>query len=666
MKIISNENSFEVFINDHINIISHSKENPAFYIGLGEANYDMYRGNFKINDNLINKFPLTDFKVDSKEIHFYHKQYGKLILKLKSDNDNFYFEIVSNFDNEKINRFWIRINSDKNEKIFGCGEQLSYFNLKGRNFPIWTSEPGVGRNKKTFITQMADLFGKAGGDYFTTNYPQPTYISNRKYYFHVDSTVYMNFDFSNDDYNEIEIWEIPSKLIFNYSDNYINLLEKLTSYLGRQPILPKWLNNGIILGVQGGTETIIKKLNSALENNIPVSALWVQDWQGKRITSFGKRLMWNWKWNDKEYPELDKKIIELKNKNIKFLGYINCYLAVEGDLFKEAEKNGYLALNSNNQTYLVDFGEFNCGIVDLTNPDAFNWYKNVIINNLINFGLDGWMADFGEYLPTDCYLYNKIDAKVMHNLWPTLWAKVNYEAIKETNNIGKIVFFMRAGYSGFQKYCPLMWAGDQSVNWSLDDGLASVIPASLSSGISGMGLHHSDIGGYTSLFTMKRSKELFMRWVELSAFSPVMRTHEGNRPEKNFQFDEDKEALNHLSRMTKIFIELKPYIKKLIEENHLKGTPLQRPLFFHYEEDLECYDIKYQYLFGKDLLVAPVYKKNINQWEVYLPKDNWIHLWSKQEYNGGYIKVNAELGFPPVFFRKDSEFYDLFMNLNNI
>jgi len=242
------------------------------------------------------------------------------------------------------------------------------------------------------------------------------------------------------------------------------------------------------------------------------------------------------------------KIKELRERGIRFLGYINPYIAVEGYLFKEASKKGYLAKNNKGQDYLVEFGEFYAGVVDFTIPEAYEWYKVVIKKEMIDFGLSGWMADFGEYLPTDVILNNGVSAEIMHNAWPAIWAKINREAVEEAGKLQDVTFFMRAGYTGSQKYCTMMWAGDQNVDWSLDDGLASVIPAALSLGMTGCGLHHSDIGGYTTLFEMKRTKELFMRWAEMAAFTPVMRTHEGNRPEDNWQFDSDDETLEHLQR----------------------------------------------------------------------------------------------------------------------
>lgn len=662
MKLIIKENTLELSVNGR-KIISHSVKNPFIFIGVGEATFDMYRGNYDIKDYVIERVGLNKFEVlEENKIKFFRGE-EFLIVKFFEKTGRIYikFEEASN----EVNRYWFRIAADSEEKIYGCGEQMSHFNLRGNNFPLWTSEPGVGRNKKTYVTWQADVKDRAGGDYYTTYYPQPTYVSTKKYYLHMETTAYADFDFRNKDFHELQVWCKPEFIMIETGETYLEIIEKLTGYFGRQPKLPEWVYNGIILGIQGGTELVIEKMNKAIEAGVEVAGLWCQDWEGINITSFGKRLWWNWKWSKETYPELDKKIWELKEQGIRFLGYMNPFFIENDTYYNEAKNKNYLALNQNGETYIVDFGEFNCGIVDFTNPEAFEWYKRKIKEDLIDFGLDGWMADFGEYLPSDAVLKNGT-GELMHNAWPALWAKVNYEAVEETGNLEKIVYFMRAGYTGNQKYCTLMWAGDQCVDWSMDDGLASVITGSLSVGMVGNALTHSDIGGYTTLHGLKRSKELFMRWAEMGAFTPFMRTHEGNRPEDNHQFDSDMETLSHLARMTKIYKKLVPYTKALVAEASEKGIPVQRPLFMHYEKDSKSYDIQYQYLYGPDLLVAPVYNQGEIIKEVYLPQDTWVHIWTGKEYTGGDHKIEVPMGYPAVFYRKDSKCTKLFEEIKNI
>jgi alpha-glucosidase len=121
-----------------------------------------------------------------------------------------------------------------------------------------------------------------------------------------------------------------------------------------------------------------------------------------------------------------------------------------------------------------------------------------------------------------------------------------------------------------------------------------------------------------------------------------------------------------MSRMTKIRVDLKPYIKHLIDEAITYGYPLQRALFLHYEDDSLAYDLQYQYLFGKDILIKPVIEPNQLITSVYLPKDEWVHLWTGINYQGGTeVIVDCPIGYPPVFYKKDSLFSDLFSLITN-
>lgn len=658
MQICVEEGKFQLISNGQ-KILNHSDACPMLYVGIGKENVDMYRGNFKIEDYVEERYPLKLTEVKETEngccLEFEDKISATVVCEGELCTISFEQK------DERINRFWFRAAAEKDERCYGCGEQMSYFNLRGRHFPLWTSEPGVGRDKTTYVTWRSDVENKAGGDYYNTNYPQPTYVSTKHYYLHMDSTAYADFDFRNEKFHELQVWEVPMSIRIETAPTFKELVEKLTAFFGRQPELPDWVYNGLIIGVQGGNERSFGLLDKTLEKGIKVSGIWCQDWCGKRVTSFGKRLQWDWKYHEEMYPDLPEKIKAVKKKNIRFLGYVNPYLVNDGVLYQEGKEKGYFATKSDGSDYLVDFGEFYCGVVDLTNPDAYEWFKNIIKKYTLDIGIDGWMADFGEYLPTDdIVLHSGKSPMLEHNHWPVLWAKCNYDAVTESGKLGEAVYFMRAGGAGSQKYCTLLWAGDQSVDFTIHDGLASVICGALSAGMVGCGLTHSDIGGYTSLFDNTRTKEVFLRWAEMAMFTPFMRTHEGNRPETNFQYYDDEDTMERLARLTDIYTMLAPYTKEMVKVNAQRGIPVQRPLFMEYEQDEKSYDIQYEYLFGSEMLIAPVYLADQTEWNAYLPQDQWIHLWTGEEYNGGDVTVKAELGYTPAFYRKGSAYTEIF------
>jgi len=640
-------------------LMAHSPGVPCCFVGFGVASVKMHRGNFEFEDYVEERVPLRHARVEAVaggvRVSLARSAQTDTELELTVRVEGTGAVIEFSPASSRVNRLWWRVNAQPAEQVWGGGEQMSYFNLRGRHFPLWTSEPGVGRDKSTYLTWQADVTGKAGGDYYTTNYPQPTYVSSDHYCLHAETTAYADFDFRHPEFHELQFWAVPARIELFAAKSFVGLVERISARFGRQPALPDWVFKGAILGLKNGPEHAERILELSRKHGVKVSALWCEDWVGLRKTSFGNRLFWDWHWNEKRYPDARQWVASLNSRGVRFLGYVTPYLCSDGVIYQEARAAGYLATNATGGEYIVDFGEFGCGVVDFTNPEAARWYgRRVIRQEMIDSGLDGWMADFGEYLPTDVKLASGDDAMLMHNAWPTMWAKVNADAVAEAGRKGDVLYFMRAGYTGIQAHCPLLWAGDQSVDFSRHDGLQTVICGALSSGLLGNAYHHSDIGGYTSLFGNRRTPELFQRWAEMAAFTPVMRTHEGNRPDENFQFWQDDAVLTHFARMTRIYAALVPYVRQLAQQAATQGLPLQRPLFLHFEDDPQAYTIQDEYLYGADLLVAPVHAAGRDSWEPYLPAGaRWIHLWTGREFDGGArVTVAAPLGQPPVFVRQ--------------
>ncbi|WP_347267697.1 alpha-glucosidase [Paracoccus sp. (in: a-proteobacteria)] len=663
LRLEATETGFQLWLGKRL-ILSHDPLRPAVFIGRGDARMDMYRGNFDIEDQISERVALRHAELRDGQVLLAPApgQPSALALAVAPGQIGI-SELVPGH-----NRLWLRIAAEPGEHVWGGGEQMSWFDLRGRKFPLWTSEPGVGRDKTTEITWRADASGKAGGDYWNTNYPQPTWLSSRLYALHVDTTAYSAFDFRHADFHEIEVWEIPARIELFAAPDFPALVGQMSLRFGRQPQLPEWVYRGAILGLKDG-ENSFARMEKMFAAGVRVSGLWCEDWVGLRHTSFGARLFWDWQASEARYPNLRQRIADLRDRGIRFLGYVNPYLAVDGPLYPEAAAQGYFATDESGKPAQVDFGEFDCGVVDFTNPEAAAWFaERVIGQNMLDFGLSGWMADFGEYLPIDVHLQNGVDARVMHNAWPVLWAEVNARAVASRGLTGDALWFMRAGFTGVQAHCPLLWAGDQSVDFSRHDGLGTVICGALSSGLLGNAYHHSDIGGYTSLFGNVRTPELIMRWSEMAAFTPVMRSHEGNRPTENLQLDQDPQVLAHFARMTQVYCALAPYLRHLSAEAAATGLPVQRPLFLHHPEDREGFAVQDQYLYGADMLVAPICEAGQDARQVWLPSGTeWEQLWTGQRQTGGQsITASAPIGAPAVWFRPDSAFADLFRSLRSL
>ena len=646
-------NRFKLYYKDYL-FFEHNHQNICFFIGQGKARFKMHHGHFKIREKLLRKIPLQNFEIISKtenelELNFINQE---LELKVKFKIINNLLNVFFHCSNPKINRFWIRIAAHKEEAIYGCGEQFSELNLRGRDLPLWVEEQGIGRGDPPIT-----------GDWYTTYYPQPTYVSSENYFCHCASSSYARFNFINKNHHELYIWSIPEVILLGKFDTALETVSNLSSYLGRQPELPDWAFEGVWLGLQGGKDIVEEKINTCIKNNVKITAIWCQDWQGIHMQGLQKRLIWNWEYDEELYPNLPSYIEYLNKKGIKFLGYINSMLAKGEKQYIEAIEKNLCVKDQTGSPYKIKTDSGEKAILDLSNLKTIEWLKKVITENMINIGLSGWMADYGEYLPIDGVLSSGENPEIFHNKYPVIFAKTNIEAVKEAGKFNEIVFFTRAGYSGISKYTTMVWAGDQLVNWSLHDGLASIIPAGISLGICGIGYFHFDIGGFHSIGQIFRDKEIFMRWAEIAAFSMIMRTHESIKPFDNWQFDSDEECLEHFGRMSRIYVHLKPYLKKLSEIYIQQGIPPMRACYLHYEKDSELHNIKYQYLLGRDLLIAPVIKPNYTTWKVYLPNDKWIHLWSGKAYSGGWITVDSPIGQIPVFYRSESRYRSLFQEI---
>src|SRR5690606_33426195 len=158
-----------------------------------------------------------------------------------------------------------------------------------------------------------------------------------------------------------------------------------------------------------------------------VTALWIQDWVGKWQTKIGSRLYWNWLPDTASYPNIKNFTVRMNEKGIQVLGYINPFLAEYGPLTDEAITKNNQVKNKEGKDYIIAAGGFDAYMVDLSKPEAFEWMKTIIKNDLVGNGVSGWMADFSEWLPFDAVLHSGENATTYHNQYMVDWARLNRE-----------------------------------------------------------------------------------------------------------------------------------------------------------------------------------------------------------------------------------------------
>ena len=313
-------------------------------------------------------------------------------------------------------------------------------------------------------------------------------------------------------------------------------------------------------------------------------------------------------------------------------------------------------------------GGFDAVMVDLTNPAARSWLKEILRTQIIGNGMRGWMADFGEALPYRSQLYSGEDSAGYHNHYAEEWAALNREVLQETGHEGELFFFSRSGFTRSPGKSTLFWSGDQLASWDAYDGLGSAIVALLTSGLSGISLNHWDIGGYAGIdlvihkalppFKITRSKELLLRWLEITPFTALMRTHEGTPPEDHHQISSSPEATAAFAFSSRVFAALFDYRRGLMQEAATRGYPLVRHPMLHYPDDATCALLSDQFMLGDAFMVAPVVVPGAMERRLYLPRGVWVHLWSGVTFDmgqlGGWLTILAPVGKPAVFFRQDA------------
>ncbi len=641
-------------------------EGPALTLGLSEAEVAYGSGSFTFDETrsvFCEDLELTPTSWGDGQVTFgghFEDCDTTVELRFSSAGDHsLRMEVTANTG---WNRLGLRGRTSADERFVGFGAQYDGVNMKGRELPIWCQEQGHGRGSDPVTAILSQGIGNPAGDWHTSYTCVPWTFTDRGRGIALENTERTIFDLRQEEVFEIEVWQHSMEAQFIVGRDPGELVERYTEAFGRMSALPEWSQQGTIIRAHGGSEEVLAKVAEARLAGVPLAAVWVEDWCGLRETALGTRMWWNWSVDRSRYPDWEEMVSTLEGEGVAVLAYVNPYLTDATDhpgmdrhLFKEARTRGFLVLDAAGEIFWMDQAGFDAALIDLSNPDAARWLEEVL-EELIATGVRGWMADFSEGLPLDVVLHDGTP-QTWHNAWPEQWAAINDAALSASGREEDFLVFHRSGNQYSPGLARSFWLGDQLVTWDAHDGLATVVPALISSGLSGYSMQHADTGGYLSVSALgvTRGSALFRRWVELNAFTPLLRMHSTNQPEVNHQWDTDVETTAHLVEMAGIFAGLAEYRADLMAESETRGWPLVRPLFFHYPDDETAWTIEDQFMLGPDLVMAPILAPDSVERTLYLPDGAWVHGPTGDVYRGpAWVTVSAPMGMPAVFGRKGS------------
>jgi alpha-glucosidase len=507
------------------------------------------------------------------------------------------------------------------------------------------------------------------GDEHTTYFPMPYYIDARGFGALFDTARRVDVDLCASD-EETAWFEVisgaPVQWRVFHGPTALDVIRQLGDLVGRPTQPPAWAYSLWMAG-QGGRANVLRERTGLEAADVPVAAFWVQDWGGIRINfDGGFGVQYIWEPDEDLYPGFAAMVSDLHQAGYKFLTYVNPFIVDPATVreeddparftprFQQMDEMGLLLNNQLGDTYVEfvnpNFPQGN-GQPDFSNPATIEFISEMLKETVNTYGVDGWMADHGEWVPVDAVSQDGSDPIERRNTFPIDWQRATREAMEVVRPDGEWVMFARSGFTGVQGVAQIHWVGDQQTNWGKLDGLPTVVPAMLNLGLAGQPFVTHEIAGFAR-GTEPSTKELFQRWTELGAFTPIMRTHDGADKVNNWRWNNDEDTTSHFRKFTYVHCALMNDFMMLAAEAEESGAPIVRHLMLVFPNDRETWDISDQFMIGDSLLVAPVTEQGATARSVYFPAGTWYNVWTGDSIQGGrHSTVEAPIGSPAVYSR---------------
>ena len=476
------------------------------------------------------------------------------------------------------------------EKIFGTGESFTRLNKRGQKLVMYLRDGQGVQNYRQYKAV-------------------PFFLSSNGYGMFVHTSAPVTFDFGHDFDQHTVIYTGDEVLdLFVFLGQPKDVLSEYTALTGRSPVPPLWSfglwMSRITYKAEAEVRDVAAKLRRYLipSDVIHLDTGWFEtDWRS------------DYQFSTTRFTNPRAMIADLGKLGFHISLWQYPYFTRKNKIWTEMLEGGYGVRDEGGRIAPED------ATLDFSNPDAVRWYQGKL-KSLLDMGVGVIKADFGEGAPLAGVYASGRTGWFEHNLYPVRYNKAVWEITKSATGDG--IIWGRSAWAGSQRY-PLHWGGDAE---NTNSAMAATLRAGLSFGLSGFTFWSHDVGGFVN----RAPRELYRRWLPFGALTSHTRTH-GAPPREPWEYD--SAFVRDFRRAVEMKYRLMPYVYAQARASSANGYPMLRTLFFEYPDDPTSWMIEDEYLFGSDLLVAPLFDEADHR-RVYLPPGTWIDYQSSRVYTG--------------------------------
>lgn len=483
------------------------------------------------------------------------------------------------------------------EKIFGCGESFTQLDKRGQKVVLWADDANGVQNESMYK-------------------PIPFFMSNRGYglFMHTSSPITCDFGKYFSGIYSLMIGDDQADL-FVFLGEPKDILNEYTNLTGKPAMPPLWSFGFWMSRITYFSEKEGREVTAKLrENKIPADVIhfdtgWFEtDWRC------------DYQFSKTRFTDAPKMMADFKKDGFRTCLWQLPYFVPKNTLFPEIIDKGLYVKDAKGNLPYED------AVLDFSNPETVSWYQDKI-GNLLKEGVSVIKVDFGEAAPKNGIYFSGKSGFYEHNLYPLRYNKAVADITKKVT--GETIIWARSAWAGSQRY-PLHWGGDAG---NTNTAMEAELRGGLSFGLSGFSFWSHDIGGFVN----KKPEDLYRRWLPFGMLSSHTRSH-GAPPTEPWGYGED--FMNAFRLADNMRYELMPYIYAQAKDCSERGLPMVRALFVEYPNDPGSWLVDDEYLFGSDMLVAPLFE-DVTSRNVYLPPGGWIDYQTGKTYSDGWHSIEA-------------------------